>query len=415
MSNALAIAGVTAVIKALLEAGITDNNLDAPLGGGVLVKNETPSDSGTPANRLNLLMYQAKENPALRNECYPAYDGRGNRVENAPLALDLQYIITAYGSSDYHADLLLGAAMQVMHEKPMYDRALISSIINTVSVGTLNLGASNLANQIESIRVTPQKMGGEEMSRIWSAFMAPYRPSAVYQVSVVLIEAEENVATPPAVLSRGSGDSGVAVQSNLVPPIPTLENLTPPNSQTSVVLTDTLTLAGHDLDGSNQTVVFDHRLSENAVGTIAPATSTAKEWTVAIPNDNTWPAGYYEVSANVRLTGETFTRTTNSLSLALSPSVTTITPNRVNANRVDIALVVAPQVQPGQSVSLIVGSNEFRHDTISAATANLSFTETSLAAGDYVYRLRVDGVESIYIDRTTSPPSFPASATVTIP
>ena len=42
-----------------------------------------------------------------------------------PLALDLHYIITAYGRADFQAEILLGYAMHLLHERPMLDREAI--------------------------------------------------------------------------------------------------------------------------------------------------------------------------------------------------------------------------------------------------------------------------------------------------
>ena len=50
------------------------------------------------------------------------------------------------------------------------------------------LSASELADQVEQIRLSPRPLNPEEMSRLWSAIQSNYRPTAVYQASVVLIE-----------------------------------------------------------------------------------------------------------------------------------------------------------------------------------------------------------------------------------
>ncbi len=416
MSNALAIASVTAVIKKLLEDSIADNNFDAPLGGGVVVKTEAPSENGSPANRLNLFMYHVSENAALRNSAYPAYNSAGSRVANAPLALDLHYLITAYGSDDLHPELLLGAGMQALYEKPILDNKLINSILQTISVGALQLQDSGLAEQLEKIRILPHNMGGEELSRLWAAFQAPYRPSAAYKASVVLIEAEESIRSALPVLMRGAEDSGATVIPDLTPPIPALTELVPPQEQTSVLLTDTLTLNGHDLQGSGHTITFRHNRIDDPVDTLAPDSIDDNALTVTIPNSpTTWPAGFYQVTASLQLDGETFTRTTNALPLALSPSVTSITPTRINPDRVDIAIEVSPEVLPEQNVSLLVGSEEIQANPIVSQTKDLTFENFSLASGDYIYRLRVDGVESIFIDRTKEPPEFIPTQVVSIP
>ncbi len=53
------------------------------------------------------------------------------------------------------------------------------------------LAAADLADQVEAVTVTLEPMDTEEMSRLWSAIQAHYRPTAAYVVSVVLIEAQQ--------------------------------------------------------------------------------------------------------------------------------------------------------------------------------------------------------------------------------
>ena len=76
--------------------------------------------------------------------------------------------------------------------------------------------------------MTLEPMDTEEMSRLWSAIQAHYRPTAAYVASVVLIEAKKPVSTGLPVLSRGlvdpvtGKDAGVFVQPDTRPPLPTL-------------------------------------------------------------------------------------------------------------------------------------------------------------------------------------------------
>ena len=52
---------------------------------------------------------------------------------------------------------------------------------------------ADLADQIEQIKIVPQVMSVEEISKIWSALQSQYRPTAVYKASVVLIETSKAV------------------------------------------------------------------------------------------------------------------------------------------------------------------------------------------------------------------------------
>src|SRR4051794_27104830 len=112
MSSALAIASVTAVLKDLLNNGIIDRDLVSALGG-VTVTALPPDRIDTSANnrqsQLNLFLYQVTPNAEWRNA----------KNSSAPLALDLHYLLTAYGASEFHGEILLGYGMQLLHETPI--------------------------------------------------------------------------------------------------------------------------------------------------------------------------------------------------------------------------------------------------------------------------------------------------------
>ena len=199
MSNALAIASVTAVLKDLLNNGIIDHQVSGTVGE-VTVSALPPDRVLVPGqaetSRINLFLYQVTPNAAWRNAALPAHDGRGTRVSNPPLALDLHYLVTAYGSAEFHAEILLGYALQLLHETPVLTKEAIRRALAPVSPvdGSMlpppldTLSASELADQVEQIRLSPRPLNPEEMSRLWSAIQSNYRPTAAYQASVVLIE-----------------------------------------------------------------------------------------------------------------------------------------------------------------------------------------------------------------------------------
>ena len=144
-------------------------------------------------------------------------------------------MLTAYGRADFQAEILLGYAMHLLHERPMLDRAAIRRALDPspLDVSMLPpafqaLTASDLADQVELIKITPAAMSSDDMSKLWSAIQSHYRPSSAYQVSVVLIEGTKPAVSPLPVLSRGKRDPvthrdrGVVVNPDLLPPLPTL-------------------------------------------------------------------------------------------------------------------------------------------------------------------------------------------------
>ena len=50
------------------------------------------------------------------------------------------------------------------------------------------LSASTLADSVASIQIVPEFPSVEDLSRLWSALQARFRPSATYKVSAVLID-----------------------------------------------------------------------------------------------------------------------------------------------------------------------------------------------------------------------------------
>jgi hypothetical protein len=419
MSNSLAIGAVTATLRNLLDKGIADE------GGGLHATTLPPEKAQTfgqddGAGRVNLFLYQTQINSAWRNMDIPSQI-KPNETGQPSLALDLYYLLTAYERDDGDASViahrLLGRAMRVLHDHPLLGADEIRAA----------LVDNDLADQIERVRITPQPMSMDEISKLWTTFQVGYRISAAYQVSVVLIDSTRLSRTPLPVLTRGKDDSGVMVQTGLIPPFPTLISVgpvvQPPSSETSAVLGNDLLITGHDLDGANVSAEVAHPRLQNPIPLPAPSDATATAITVNLPSQpQNFPAGIYTISISVIRPGETSERTSNALPLAVAPQILAIPPiNAVrNGDKVTITLACSPEVLPSQRVALLLGGDEVPADPHPAQTGNLTFTALDdplgkFRPGDYFVRLRVDGVDSLLIDRSVQPPEFKASQKVTIP
>lgn len=208
MSNALGIAAVSAVLKDLLQNAIIDHDIPSTVGpvtvsmmSPALVR---PDTNGNDPSQLNLFLYQVQSNSGWRNVALPSRDERGERMSNPPLALDLRYLLTAYGASDFVSEILLGYAAQVLHETPVLTRQSIRNALgppSPVSGAPLppplnTLTAADLADQVEQIKITPCYLDTEEMSKLWSTFETAYRTSTAYHASVVLIESRRSTSSP---------------------------------------------------------------------------------------------------------------------------------------------------------------------------------------------------------------------------
>jgi len=198
MSTALALASVTALLKDLLENGLASAGVTAKIGGDAAVSALPPDRVTSGADekaQLNVFLYHVTPNAQMRFE--PGASGNGHR----PLSLELHYLLTAYGAQDYQTEILLGHALQLLHESPVLERERIRSSLNALShtrdrrvipPAQAALASSPLADQVERLTITPEFLSTEEISKLWSALQAKYRPSATYKVSAVFIDGVKN-------------------------------------------------------------------------------------------------------------------------------------------------------------------------------------------------------------------------------
>lgn len=407
MSNPLAIAAVTATLRNLLTQVTNDPELSDT---SVTVQPLDKARSVDTVNQLNLFLYHTSPSAAWRNQDFPKQVKPGETAQ-PPLALDLFYLVTAYGRGDDEvlSNRVLGRAMSILHDHPLLGATEIQNA----------LPDNDLYQQVERVRITPQPLSLEEISKLWTTFQTQYRISAAYQVSLVLIESTRPSRTPLPVLRRGEEDKGVRVQPSLVPPFPSLETVTPPNQQPSVQLGEILTLTGHHLAGNDITVEFRHPRLEDPIQITDLLETTATQIRVEIPNteeaSTDWVAGFYTLSVGVTPTDDQ-PRITNELAFALAPQIQTDPPISAIRNGNDVTLTVGcrPQVQPEQDVTLLLGDRAIPAQPYNTPTDTLTFIAREIAAGNYWVRLRVDGVDSLLVNRSTTPPSFNPSQEVTL-
>lgn len=211
MSSALALAAVTAVLKNLLDNRLIDQGVTASVGDVTVTA--LPPDritTGTDErSQLNLFLYRVTPNTGWRRSSVSlgngpnGTNGRDGEAKApppappAPLPLDLHYLLTAYGEQDFQAEILLGYAMQLLHEVTTLTPDHIRSALggpngsgNAVSPTRAALSTSTLAEEVQQVSISPEFTSSDEMSRLWSALQARYRPSATYKVSTVLLKAQ---------------------------------------------------------------------------------------------------------------------------------------------------------------------------------------------------------------------------------
>ena len=402
MSSPAALATVTATLHHLLSS--------AASGATVTTQPPSTARNGGNGEQLNIFLYSTHYNTAFRNFPMP---GSARSGENAhpPLPLVLKYIITAYGANDddISGQQLMGLAMSILHDHPLLGRADIEGITPD----------SNLHHQIERLRITPDSLSLDDMSKLWTSFQsAEYRLSTGYEVSVVLIESTRAVRTPLPVLTRGEDDQGVSAQGNLIPPFPAFSEIILLNQQPSALLGDIVTINGHHLDGDTVEVRFRNPRLPTPIEVPILAGGTAVQITVQIPNDPAnWVVGFYTIEATISEAGEQ-DRTTNILPLPLAPRILGVTPpnpvTRDEAGNATLTILCNPEIRPEQRAALLLGDREVLAQPHPAQTDTLEFLIEEAPIGSRFIRLRVDGVDSQLVDRSVTPPEFNGAMEVII-
>ena len=414
MSNAYAVAGVTAILQGLIGDGFAENDVTNAIGVSPSVR-AVPPDMINGDTGINIFFYQATPNPAWRNECLPSQNARAERITNQPMALDLHYLISAHAENDLFSEILLGSAMQSLHEKPVVSRGEVKSLLSAAGSASVRnaLSGSGLSNQLELIKVTPEFLSNEDMSKLWSAVQSNYRSSATYMVTVVLIEAEKPARPPLPVLTRH-----IEAQPHLIPPTPTLVTVEYENQQIVGRLGESVSISGYHLnqpDVSNIRVLL--RFSSENLEADIPLTGIPDNQQVqfSLPADaSLWRAGVYELSL-VMDDSEGDPIESNRLPLTIAPSFANFSAVRNADDTVSAEVIVTPEIHDSQSVSLIIGQTEQVAESISGQSNAASFEFPHLDAGDHWARIRVDGIDSILINRAVTPPEFHLSQQVTVP
>ena len=349
MSTALAIAGVTAVLRDLLNDGLVNRNISGVLGSSVTVSVLAPDrvvpSGGAETSQINLFLYGVSPNPGWRNEALPSRDGAGRaRLTNPPLALDLHYLLSAYSGGDLHAEILLGYAMQLLHEMPVLTRGPVNPIT------------------------------GRETGIAVQPGMAPAVP--------LLTAAVPPLRQPVAAI----GDT-VLLQGRLLD-----------GTARSV----RLHMDRFDLD--LDLPVLAAQLPERPAATVAAFSLAGQQ--------DALPAGSYRVVARLTrpdAQGADRLHETNSLVLTLAPRISNLpqTVARVPDGSATVTIDFTPALRAGQRALLVLGAAEYSPLAAGATPTSLAFLVPEAPVGVHLARLRIDGIDSPVIDMDFEPPEVP--------
>jgi Pvc16 N-terminal domain len=412
MSDFFAVAGVTSVLKWLLSNALVSAGLNSafPTAAGIsALSPDLVTTGGSEVPQLNLFMYYASFNPSYRNDSLPSKDSRGARVTNPPLALNLHYLVSAYGKNELDPEILLAWAMQMFHENPIMSRETIQTLLAAMAAdpgATPEMQAvarTTLADQVELIKIAPESLSNEEISKLWMAFNTHYRPTTSYQVSVVLIQETQPFKSNLPVQSRNV--RALPLQA------PMIDSVTPG----SVAVGGVLIINGRYFIGdspSDTVIAFDDS---------PPVTpDSIQNGCVRITIPNTLFAGVrtIRVIRNVRFGTPTDPHT----GFASSPAQFLLMPTITNTSPVPatvatpLTLNVSPAVGRTQRAALYIGDYaidlDARPPTDPATSATLTFnipatfpyTKPPTA---WPLRLQVDRVQSkLTLDNNAASPTF---------
>jgi hypothetical protein len=411
MSNALGIAAVTATLRNMIEKGIE------PEGAGIQVTTKPPDkarDGGSSPSQVNLFLYHTTFNGAWRNMDMPR-QVRSGEIARPPLALNLHYLVTAYGENDdeVRSQRLLGRAMSVLDDFPVLGSDEINQIL---------LPESRLNEQVERVRITPQPLSLDELSKLWTTFQTQYRISAAYQVAAVLIESTRPVKAALPVLRRGETDSGASAMAGVAP---VLREIRLPRPQPAARLGEDIVLVGKQLTVVDTVARFTSLRLVNPLELLLTETGVTDELQIHFPDTaedaesmSRWTPGFYTVALVTRHDGLP-TMASNELAVALAPQIG-VTPLNTSVGAT-LSITCKPRIAAGQRVLLLLGDRQVEAQTVTnpadvTQPTTLAFVVPGLAAGTYVVRLRVDGVDSLPViySGTPSLPAFDPSQQVTV-
>lgn len=435
MSDATAISAVTSLLHQLLETRLHEIDPAIQVTTKPLDKARSPTALVT---QINLFLYQTTINAAYRN-MDPPRQARPGETGFPALPLDLHYLVTAYGRADEDIDAheVFGRSLAILHDTPLLSRA------NPIAT------AAGLDQQSENLRVTPAGVSLEEISKLWTAFQSQYRLSAVFCVSLVLIDSARPPRSPLPVLTRGRGDSGVTTQ---VGQVPLLTQVRPPKLMPGPELGQTLNLVGEHLDQAGMIALFRNFRLDAELELPAPAGPSPRELALALPTFDAgnptdvferWVPGPFSVRLRVIRRnpavpddpGVVFDPTnpdhayafvswsSNEVFFNLAPSIA-VAPSAADA-AVAVGDIVSvsctPNIRASQRVLLLFADRQLVPLSVTAAAnvgdaSLLTFEVPNLPSGDYPVRLRVDGADSspARVSPINGQPEFDPARTVRI-
>jgi uncharacterized protein DUF4255 len=201
MSSSLGMAAVTAILKDLLENALIQRAVATDLGE-VVVTTLSPDRVTVGADerpQLNLYLYRLTPHSGWQR----AGSWSGAAAQDSSLALNLHYLLSVYGERAFQTELLMGAALQCLQQSSLLTGERIRSILHSLTASRTGRGHTTLSRAaaqvpLEEIRITPEFLSLEDLSKLWSSFQSHARLSMAYRVSLVLNQFRDDTTARPA-------------------------------------------------------------------------------------------------------------------------------------------------------------------------------------------------------------------------
>lgn len=389
MSNHLAIATVTASLQAMLQSAVQGD-----VAGATATVARPDSADGLTTLGVNIYLYQVSPNTAWRNVDLPTRGGAGELQQKPMVALDLHYLLTFYGGdATFEPQRVLGSVARTLHAQPLLSKSLIESVVASIA----ELNNSDLAEEVESVKLMPLSLSLEELSKLWSVFFqTQYSLSMAYLATTVLIE---STATPGRPLP-------VRVRDIQVMPFRSanIEEAVALDGGDVIVFGDTLVLRGSGLGGEITSVhIGDVE--------VLPLRISDEEVQVTL-DDPSLRSGVQGVRIRYLDDSES-----NTVAVLLRPAIA----QDGGGDDIDIiagspamlSVGLLPDIGSEQRVQLYLNAVGASQSYVFSAQArtdpadSASFEIPNVAAGDYLLRVLVDGAETLLrADEDSSSPTF---------
>ena len=195
MANVLALHSVGNSMVTFLRNTYPDSVAGQTLPGCAFVllsSGELAGDVDESITRITLYLHRVTMNEHNRQR----RPGAMSPEQQAPLGLDLHFLLTAWSGNAQDELVTLTWAMRQLYQHPILDASSLSP--------EAGWGSD------EVIQIVPSEMPTEEMMRIWDALRPPYHLTVAYVARLVRVDPDVFEPAAPVLATRFGYGSAIA-------------------------------------------------------------------------------------------------------------------------------------------------------------------------------------------------------------